>query len=413
MIGHRSNYYAEIVENEKGIPRLLIKSYWKNEVENVAYNDIDSEDFYERNLYLTVGGYLTIFKDNQRMYEEKEIFNKICMNSFSLGNLTFDSFYLERSCRNLIKYNENIKYFLKAFEKINFCIYPLLFWRLLKNWLQNYKIEFLLKNNLFYLASDKRFLNFTPKKQKEVVNFISKNVVEIRSRNSINLTVILKALKNNCSLTDAQAICDFKINNLKDLHYLKSQANDYYNSSRNIRLWEDYLKMCKDLAINIEDSYWRYPKNLVEAHANILNEINKRKEIEEAELNQKRFETFELLNSEKRYDNYIISFPKNMEDIKKQADALNQCLIRCAYDKKHADRKSALVFIKDLKNNPVGTAEIHKSNEIVQFYLNEEDRKNMLPNEELKEIMNDFINEYKWFEIIKKHERKKNNGIHN
>ena len=85
-----------------------------------------------------------------------------------------------------------------------------------------------------------------------------------------------------------------------------------------------------------------------------------------------------------------------MEDIIYQADFLHQCLITAKYYEKMAKKNCILVFIKK-DDEPIATAELNKEDKVVQFYGNELDRSNCKPNEEIKNIFDNWLIGFKQF----------------
>ena len=75
--------------------------------------------------------------------------------------------------------------------------------------------------------------------------------------------------------------------------------------------------------------------------------------------------------------------PEDIADIQKQAKALNQCLITSDYIGKVIQRKCVLVFIRDGKK-PMATAELLPNGKIGQFYGNELDFNDCLPQKKAK-----------------------------
>lgn len=96
-----------------------------------------------------------------------------------------------------------------------------------------------------------------------------------------------------------------------------------------------------------------------------------------------------------KIDGYEIYIPSSVEDIEEQANALNQCLITCDYDKKMARGQTILVFMRK-ENKPIATCEIDKGKIIKQFYANEAHRNHCKPTEKMKKAMNKYLTKLKF-----------------
>ena len=219
----------------------------------------------------------------------------------------------------------------------------------------------------------------------EIINYIK----EHKEIDHLYIKAVELAIKTNAKYWDCHdAVCYF-LGDLKLREYLDLQ-------NTNVQYYKDYKNMCLKLKKNWDDPYWRYPKNLFKAHDKVMKEIEALKKLEEKE---KLKAIAEKIKTKIKYskkhnlviDNLEFYFPYDLEDIKNQAKALNQCLITCDYHIKYANKEKILVFIKR-NNKPYATAEITKDKSIKQFYLNESNREKCYPSESLKEKMSIFLN---------------------
>jgi len=87
---------------------------------------------------------------------------------------------------------------------------------------------------------------------------------------------------------------------------------------------------------------------------------------------------------------YDVFVPETIDEIERQADALNQCLIYCDYVQKVIDKKCVLVFVQK-DGVPVATAELLSRNRIGQFYADEADRDDCLPPEDVVNAVKEWI----------------------
>lgn len=87
---------------------------------------------------------------------------------------------------------------------------------------------------------------------------------------------------------------------------------------------------------------------------------------------------------------YSVFVPESVEEISRQADALHQCLITADYVSKVIDKECILVLVQK-DGVPVATCQLLNGNKIGQFYADELDRSNCLPSDEVREVMNKWI----------------------
>ena len=189
-------------------------------------------------------------------------------------------------------------------------------------------------------------------------------------------------------------------NQLGELRYYSSYAKENVDKVRkifadgyNLNEYIDYFNLCLALGKDINDPYWGNPKKKLRERYQILHResiaIKNALKKEETLLMNNNLKSFK--SSKKIINGYQIYLPKDMEDIHNQADVLHQCLITNFYYKRYAKKELCLVFIKDLKNNPVATAEITLSNKLGQFYGDEMDRNNCKPSEEVVKAFNQWF----------------------
>ena len=147
---------------------------------------------------------------------------------------------------------------------------------------------------------------------------------------------------------------------------------------------------------NENDPYWKFPKNLKEKHDLLSDEIEREKELEDKEKNRiKQEKYFSVISPLLKYNNfnfegYEIYIPKKIKDVQFQADNLHQCLISCDYVSRVINKGCVLVFIRK-KGKPIATVEVKKNNVIGQFYLDEKDRNNCMPSDELRTIFSSWL----------------------
>ncbi len=376
-MGHRAIFKDRLVCKNGNIYRV-IRAYWKKEKLDVACFDLKG-NIYTRNLdFSYCGGWLYISpKDTKHSYyyhsnepygieKWRKCYLKTC-NIFCYEHATNEE-------TEQVILNSNYKDFIYSYRALankN----PLSALEFLKLFIVNKKVEFLIKDKLYTLCT-KKFLTMKESKQKELI------AIAREHRNIQTFTDLLSYAKNP-----------------KLYDYLCKEQHE------TIEFYRDYLKLCKMLNKDITDNYWKYPKSLRDKHNELIKQKNEqiRVERELARLEEERKES-ELMKKIERvakkfaelsYEigDYQVAVASSLEDIKEQADTLSQCLITNGYHKKYADKEELLVFIKKGEER-IATAEIFfdKARPLGQFYGNEIDRDNCIPNEEIKGVLDSWLN---------------------
>lgn len=164
-------------------------------------------------------------------------------------------------------------------------------------------------------------------------------------------------------------------------------------------IYKRYLEKCKYIGKDINDPYWKFPKDfkrqkeLVEGQ---YNNIQRLKEKEKCEVQIKNY--LERVGKfigrfDKEMGGYSIVVPSTLEQWTTQAEKLHQCIIRMNYLDKCNDNYILVFIYKD--GEPVATCEVTDvlKKKIGQFYADEEDRNNCLPTDEVRTVMNNWLDE--------------------
>lgn len=386
-MAHKCDYNVELTYISSEMVEITYWAKWKDKKLDVLKHTLylEGQEFIRcrDNLRCSLGGYLVAFPN------EKETMHYYGRYEVELGN-----YYLIDKLPNisvevettdikdkLKEFYPEYKYLIdKASSKRYMEIYKLIQLAYKTNKLS--VIEWLVEHNQYSLITEN---NLNHNLKADILTFIKNNSQEY----NMDIKAIKLAIKERVDYQRAKRCVDYFYSDIKLQDYLLKQ-NEY------ISYYNDYKKMCKQLKKNWSDPYWRYPKNLVEAHNKVLDEINELKRLEDIKRNQ---ELNELLQTKKEKSNkylftdgaYKVYFPYDLEDIKAQAEELNQCLITCKYHQEYAEGKTILIFIK--KNNKrIATCQITKKKEIRQFYRYEGlDREKAKATPMLKALMERFL----------------------
>ena len=276
-----------------------------------------------------------------------------------------------------------LKYLMEKIIKLNLHNISLdLIFALIRAWTEHpQQTEYLLSQNKVDLALSTRLYLLSANKQREVLKVVKAD----KEKYDITISTILQMLKHK--IYNYYEWCDYKAKKRNELYkYLicQHESETYY---------KDYLKLCKQWKKNLNDKYWSFPKDLREKHNELLKEVK----IEENKTNNEKLLEFVTKlggTHSMEIGGYEIYIPSSVEDIEEQANALNQCLITCGYDKRMASGNTILVFMRK-GDKPIATCEINKKKQIIQFYANEAHRVHCKPTEKMKKAMNEYLNKLK------------------
>ena len=256
-----------------------------------------------------------------------------------------------------------------------------------KVWKEHKETELLLKMRYHTLPLCKSFWRIAKSKKKDFIKFLQEyNKAKLHNTNTY--TELLCYQKGIFDI-DIYNKCD---KNIDIYNYIKDKRLGYAGADK----YKEYKDMLLKTHHDINDKYWLFPKDFDKAYEDVYKEYNalRNKTMNEQLQNAVRN------TQEKLIGGYKLYIANSFEDIKKQATELHQCLISMSYEKKVADFKILLLFIRDMNDKPIATCELdRKTKEIGQFYCDESDRNNCCPSDDLKQIMNTYIKQIDYSSI--------------
>lgn len=393
---HRATDWHDRLEiaEDGSITRILTAIYEKKD--KLIYIDVYKENEYgeccAQNLYCNVsyGGYYIAFPGepvNTNPYSY--YYDPSIAEAFGFGECKkLDVGYsgeLEKSDELLIlgKYPA-FRYMLekKLVKSREDLILKLLIWK------QYPEVEYILAAGFESIAKNKRFYTLTKPKKKKVIEFMRK----YPQHKYRSLNEILQALKY--SANDTEKYFDYldcvsyqrrKVIKYSDYLYLEKQDHTQGNI---YQMYVDYIELLKQSNHSMTDEYWRYPKNLAEKQSQLVAEQNRIKAAERRKLSRRYESRFKKYG--KLIDGYAVFFTSDFSEWKKQASALNQCIVAAGYYDRCMNFKTNIVFIQK-DGVPIATAEISNAGKMGQFYANELDRSNCWPSDEVRSVFNKWM----------------------
>lgn len=127
----------------------------------------------------------------------------------------------------------------------------------------------------------------------------------------------------------------------------------------------DYIQMLLELELQLNDDSIVFPDDLVSAHDNAVDTINKiKKDLEEEEYKQRKMK---LLKMEKEIDEFVFLVPKDLQEIVNEGNVLHHCVGSNYYLDQHSKGQTTILFIrkKNELNKPYFTME-YQNRKVVQ-----------------------------------------------
>lgn len=393
--------YSDRLEIQNGLlVRIVTATARKDKTKNLdVYKQFENGDCFCRNLYYSLFGYRVGFPDETNSLYRKGYLGFVqkledyaeCseIKSFFSRNISDDEKL------SVASFYPDFKY---IFKKTDLTIRNTL--AALAIWKNHREIEYILAAGFKRVALNKSFWKLTEAKQKPVCDFMRKN-----------------PQWKNYSLADIQTAIRFRIgredfNLYKDFCFMNRNVSyDVYkylckigkDNIGGVFLYRDYKALLLQTSHNAKDEYWLYPKDLQKKHDELREEVRRKNDLEEIERLKKKQNDYveavrNLFKFSAKIDGYSVYVPETIEDIKLQAEKLNQCLIQCDYISKVINKSCVLVFIRK-NGEPVATVQLLSGDRIGQFYANELDRNNCLPTDEVRNVFSKWLS---WKKSVKK-----------
>ena len=270
------------------------------------------------------------------------------------------------SAVNLYDYTDKLEY-LRFYEK-----YP--------------QIELLVKNNLSKYATIKSIVEKLSK-DKNFCKWFFKNK-EVLSNKHFYIPTIKKAYKDNSDLIQTQIRIETK-KSLSNQDYHRT-LNQNFNKSEydtlvdyickqktSLSNYEDYLRACIELGLNITIERNRYPKDFKRWHDIRIDELNSKQAEIDARKRKELLEKFSMVANKylglqrNLKGTYITIIAKSPEDLVFEGEQLNHCVGKMGYDQRFAREESLIFFIRNKDNPDVPFVTIEysiKNKSILQCY---------------------------------------------
>lgn len=307
----------------------------------------------------------------------------------------------EEEKQKILKLYPDFKWILKKHNLSTASIF-----KILGIWKNHKEVEFLLDAGYKSLAMNKNIWSLKKESMSKVIQWLRDNK-EVKNPDLVSINT---CLKYNISWTEYLLYAQRdKTYNLTYDEWL------YVKNGNNAALYNDYRFMCKKAGHKWSDPYWHFPKNLRKMHDKVKEECDaidearriaaimesKRKAAEEEKKKAERYKKFEK-EMQKKFSSMILNenkimvfVPQYVQDVIKQAEKLNQCLITADYIRHVVERHDLLVFVYK-GNKPYATAELLKNGKkykLGQFYGNER-KDDYMAKDDAKDALKKWAKEY-------------------
>lgn len=193
---------------------------------------------------------------------------------------------------------------------------------------------------------------------------------------------IINDYRNNSGIDKLLSACKLK----KLVNYAEKQSID----SNKFRIYLDYICMCNNLNIDINNKTVLYPKDYKEAHDRLTTKIK----LAHAQVDKLKSKKLLQLVTDKKLDTFsknglCLVVPITHEELIKEGESLSHCVGSDRYWLNHKEQKSMIFFIRKINEPdvPYVTMEINMENMyIVQIYAAHDKP----PEEFVKDFGNSF-----------------------
>ena len=214
----------------------------------------------------------------------------------------------------------------------------------------------------------------------------------------------MTAYKLNKSLKETQEIIrDKKLfdrpDNYKSLKELISKNERYkffsylQKQQTNLSSYEDYIKACKYLKLNLNEEKHKYPKDFKKWHDIRIDQYHTAKIKEDKKQRKALYEKFAniadkyLTLERNKNENFVVIIARSPADLIKEGQVLHHCVGQMNYDQKFIREESLIFFVRTKEDiqTPFITLEYSLINhKVLQCYGNHDTK----PNDEILEFVN-------------------------
>lgn len=237
-------------------------------------------------------------------------------------------------------------------------------------------------------------------KDKQFCKYLSQHKEDV---NKYGSAATLMAYKNNMQICEAYHNINVRrelgknIPEVRDTNIDRVKLSRYLMSNNiHFSLYDDYLGAIKYLNLDLDDTKNTYPNDFMRIHDLRIQEYDaavERDNLKKQRTLNSRFKKVSNEYSILNFDGeYLIMIAKDIKDLMREGQVLHHCVGKMGYDKKMADKKSLILFVrqKESPDNPFVTMEYSlEQKKILQIH----GEHNSKPSDNvLNFINNDWLN---------------------
>jgi len=223
-----------------------------------------------------------------------------------------------------------------------------------------YRAEMILKNGNAKMLRDKRFFRLNKRKLIEMINYYTEAVNHARYLDEYwkfcstfySFNCLEWNIKNRINPDGAFSLSQIKemgrYSNLGfDTLKEKAKLNEYLKKQRcDLNIYGDFIRLRKDLGLNIKSDSARFPKDLMRAHDNL---VKRSKAVKDAKVDKEltlRAKELQSIISKSQLKDYEIFIPKKSNDFKLIGERMSNCVGAMDYNQRVADREDIILALK-------------------------------------------------------------------
>lgn len=269
------------------------------------------------------------------------------------------------------------------------------FFEYICRYIEEPKIELLVKAGLPQYVSCVKKLNLKEKSIKKIFN-VSEYWVEYLQMLQYRELLIIRKRKDIKTTDDLHYYQEFPVPygmkkdalTLKQMKYIEKKAIENKKSIIQMCItYRDYLRFCKILEIDMNNSINVFPRNLKERH----DEYQKSAKLVEKEISRKKFFKAYVENLKFVYskDKLVILPVEDQVELKQEGKQLNHCV--ATYADRYVERETNILLIRKLEDieTPFVTLEFQKKR-VIQCRA----KNNARPGDDVIDFINDWCSKY-------------------
>ncbi len=387
-------FYSYLTKVDKELIQVTVavKNKYKNwHIKQVAVHSVDSKICYAKDInYFFLGGYVVgWFEEGLTKYPK--------WWESSKWELYDDKyFHMQAPVINkefALKFKEYKYSAIELYSGSDITTY-------LTNYLKHPIVEYLMKIGLYRYIYSSQIVTLL-EKDKKFRKWLIKNAPDIKNK-FYYVASVIKAYRKNVSVETVQRLAEFRqdikgesFKTLKETFKKDFEKFATYIAEQKTQavIYNDYLKACLFLGLDMENEKNRYPRDFKRWHDIRIDEYHTAK-AEKDEQERKEFYAKFLgvatkylpLESNKKYG-YIAIIAKKPSELVNEGNVLQHCVGRMNYDQKMLREESLIFFIRsiDSPETPLVTVEYSiASKKILQCYA----MNNKRPSEDILEFIN-------------------------